>query len=88
MTLKEVVVVIGTVAAVALPLWNIPLIMHIRKRRSSKDVSLLWAYGVWACLLFMLPSGLLTDDVVFKAFSISNIILFSLVVFQVARYHR
>ena len=41
---------IGLVAAIIMPLWNIPLIMKIVKRKSSKDISLYWALGfgfVW-----------------------------------------
>ena len=40
--------VLGLIAAVGMPLWNIPLILHIRRRRSSQDISLPWALGVFA----------------------------------------
>ena len=79
---------IGTVAAVVLPLWNIPLIVRIQRCRSSKEISLWWAVGVWACLLLMLPSGLMTSDPTYKAFTVVNVVLFSAVVVQVLRYHR
>src|SRR5437870_10940253 len=49
---------ISAAAAVILPLFNIPLIVRIQQRRSSQDVSLTWALGVWACFVLMLPSGL------------------------------
>lgn len=88
MTAKETITLVGTLAAVILPLWNIPLIVRIQKRRSSGDVSLWWAYGVLICFLLMLPSGLMTEDIVFKAFTICNLILFSAVVFQITRYYR
>ncbi len=77
---------VGLIAAVALPLWNIPLIVRIAKRKSSADLSLAWAFGVLACLLAMLPSGLISSDVVFKLFTVVNLALFSLVVIQVVRY--
>ena len=77
---------IGLFAAVILPFWNIPLIVRIGQRKSSKDVSLWWTFGVLGCLLFMLPSGLVSTDPVFKAFSIVNIVLFSGVAIQVLRY--
>lgn len=79
---------VGMVAAVILPLWNIPLIVRIRRRQSSDDVSLWWALGVFVCLLAMLPAALASSDRVFKTFSIVNIVLFGAVVTQVVRYHR
>ena len=36
---------IGVVAAAVLPLFNIPLIIRIVKRKSSEDISLSWAVG-------------------------------------------
>ncbi len=77
---------LGMLSAVILPLWNIPLIMKIRARRSSKDVSVWWAVGVWVCLLGMLPSGLASPDRVFRLFTIVNLVLFSGVVVCVVRY--
>ncbi len=79
---------IGLIAAIVLPLWNIPLIYKIRKRRSSADISLHWAVGVWVCLLFMFPSAVLSKDVVFKTFSITNIILFTVVMADVVRFRK
>ncbi len=77
---------IGLLAAIVLPLWNLPLIIRIGKRRSSADISLPWALGVWACLVLMLPSGLLSPDPVFRAFAIANVIFFSAVVIQILRF--
>ena len=77
---------IGMIAAVILPFWNIPLIVRIGRRRSSKDMSLWWTVGVFVCLLLMLPSGLTSPDRVFKVFSLVNIVLFGAVVVQVIRY--
>ena len=77
---------LGMIAAVVLPLWNIPLILRIRARRSSKDVSLWWAVGVWVCLVAMVPSGLASPDRVFRLFTIVNIVLFSGVMVYVVRY--
>ncbi|MBM3254438.1 MAG: hypothetical protein FJZ16_09315 [Candidatus Omnitrophica bacterium] len=78
--------IIGLISAIILPFWNIPLIVRIQKRRSSNDISLFWAIGVWICLVLMLPAGLITSDVVFKMFTIVNFILFSLVVIQTVRF--
>ena len=77
---------IGLTAAVAMPFWNIPLIIKIGQRKSSHDFSLWWALGVLACILLMLPSALISTDIVFKSFAIVNAILFSAVVAQIIRY--
>ena len=77
---------LGLIAAGILPLWNIPLIVRISRRKSSRDVSVWWAFGVFGCLLAMLPAGLASVDAVFRTFSLVNVILFSLVVIQVLRY--
>ena len=79
---------IALIAAVILPLWNIPLIVRIHRRRSSADISLWWALGVWVCLLLMFPEGVRSEDVVFKTFSIVNTVLFSLVVGWVIRFKK
>lgn len=80
--------IIGIIAAFILPFWNIPLIVRIEKRKSSDDISLFWAAGVWICFLFMLPSGLTSSDIVFKVFSIVNLILFTIVLIQTLRYRK
>ena len=77
---------LGIFAAITLPLWNIPLIQKISHRKSSKDFSLWWTFGVWATLLLMLPSALVSHDFVFKIFNIANIMIFTAVVIQVVRY--
>lgn len=77
---------LGMAAAIILPLWNIPLVVRIWRRKSSQDLSVAWAFGVWGCLLAMLPSGLASTDPVFRVFAISNVVLFSVVVALVLRY--
>lgn len=77
---------IGLIAAIILPFWNIPLIVRIQKRRSCEDISLYWVFGVWACLILMIPSGLMSSDIVFKVFTVINFILFSMVAIQVIRF--
>ncbi len=77
---------IGMVAAIVMPFFNIPLIIRIIKRKSSEDISLLWAIGVWVCIILMAPAGFKSDDMVFKAFSVVNIVLITAVVVQVMRY--
>ena len=77
---------LGLIAAVAMPFWNIPLIITIERRKSSKDISVAWALGVFGCILLMLPAALLSPDPTFKAFGIANAVLFGAVVAQILRY--
>ena len=79
---------IALVAAIVLPLCNIPLIVRIIKRRSSEDVSMYWAFGVWICLILMLPSGLVSRDLVWRVFSIANLAMFTAVVIVILAYHK
>ena len=78
---------IALVASIVLPLWNIPLIIRIIKRRSSGDISLFWAVGVWACLLAMLPSGMRSDFLVWRVFTVANFSFFSFVAFFAVFFH-
>ncbi len=79
---------VGTVAGVALPLFNIPLIIKLRKRKSSQDLSLSWAIGVWVCIVLMTPQALRSEDIAFKSYGVVNIIFFSIVVFFVLKYRK
>lgn len=79
---------IALLASIGLPLWNIPLIINICKRKSSEDLSTSWLLGVWVCSLLMLPNGLVSDDIVLKTFSIVNITLFSGVVIVAFKYRK
>ncbi len=76
----------GTVASFLLPLFNIPLIFRIVKRKSSDDISAIWVVGVWICILFMTPAALTSSDVTFRVFGIMNVIFFSLVAFFALKY--
>ena len=84
----ELIYRIGAVAGFILPLFNIPLILHIIRRKSSDDISLTWVLGVWICILLMTPRALTSSDLAFKLFGITNIIFFSLVVFFTVKYRR
>jgi len=77
---------IGLVAAIVLPLWNIPLIVKIVRRRCSADISISWAMGVWICSLLMAPSGFTSHDLVWRCYNIVNLVLFTGVVIAVWRY--
>ncbi len=77
---------IGMIAAAVMPLWNIPLIMKIYKRKSAGDISLIWVTGVWFCVVLMVPSSIVSTDMVLKIFGISNSILFTFVFLTVLKY--
>ncbi|MCF7892212.1 MAG: hypothetical protein K9L96_04490, partial [Candidatus Omnitrophica bacterium] len=71
-----------------LPFWNIPLIARMVKRKSSADISLHWALGVWVCFILMAPEAFKSSDLVWKTFNIVNLALFSLVIGVVLYYRR
>ena len=78
----------GTVGAIVLPLFNIPLIIRIVRRKSAEDLSILWVMGVWVSTLLMTPQAFRSTDLTFRAFGIFNVVFFSAVVFVVFRYHK
>ncbi len=86
MSYEYIVKIVGTGASVIMPFFNIPLIIKIRKRGSSRDISLTWTLGVWVCILLMSPCAITSTDYVFRIFGIVNLVLFSAVVFFVIRY--
>ncbi len=73
-------------ASVVMPLWNIPLIFRIIERKSSDDLSLAWLWGIWGCMLLMVPWALVTTEVVLKVFSLVNFVMFSGVTVVVLKY--
>ena len=79
---------VAMIAAIMLPLWNIPLIVRIIKRGSSNDISRSWAVGVWICFVLMFPSALRSPDPVWKAFNVVNMVLFTVVVVCTLMYHK
>lgn len=78
----------GLVAAVVLPLWNIPMIARIIKRKSSQDISLSWALGVWICFILMFPNGLKSPDMTWRVFNIVNMVFFTSVVLVTVKYRK
>ncbi|MGE0268477.1 MAG: hypothetical protein AB7S78_08500 [Candidatus Omnitrophota bacterium] len=76
----------GMIGAVVLPFFSLPLIIRIVKRKSSEDISMTWAIGVFSCFIIMLPSALTSTDLVYKTYSIINMVLFSGVVVVTVKY--
>lgn len=77
---------LGITAGFLLPFFNIPLIWKIRKHKSSKNISLVWAAGVWVCILGMLPQTILSPDWSYKIFGIVNFLFFSATFFFILHY--
>ena len=84
--LSEIAKIAGIVAGIIMPLFNFPLVYKIWKRKSSSDISLVWALGIWGSIVLMLPASLISTDPVLKVFGILNFFLFSGVLFVVLKY--
>jgi len=78
---------LGMISAIALPLFNIPLILRICRRQSSDDISLVWVVGVWICIVGMTPAGLASADRIWRVYSVINILFFTGVLIAVLWYH-
>jgi uncharacterized protein with PQ loop repeat len=79
---------IALIVAIILPFWNIPLIARIIKRRSSKDISIFWAVGVWVCLLAMFPAGIKSPDIIWKVYTYINFFFFTFVMVFAILFHK
>lgn len=79
---------IGLISSIALPFFNIPLIIKICQRKSSEDFSLTWTLGVWICIVLMTPHALSSTDVAFRAYGVVNILFFSIVAVLILKYRR
>lgn len=84
----RIIQTIGMLSGIIMPLFNIPLILRIVRRRSSGDISLVWVIGVSSCVIAMLPSSLQSPDPVLVVFGIINSLFFSAVFFTVLYFHR
>lgn len=78
----------GLAASLIMPLFNISLVRHVMKRKSSDDISLTWVVGVWGCIVVMFPAAITSPDPVFKVFGIVNLVLFSAVLVVVLKYRK
>ena len=85
---REAVEWLGLAAGVIMPCFNVPLILRMIRRKSSQDLSVTWALGVWSCIILMTPQALVSSDMAFKGFGIVNLFSFSGVVFLVLKYRK
>lgn len=83
----KILYLISAWAGCVLPLFNIPLIMRIVKRKSADDISLVWVFGVWICILLMSPAAFTSQDMAFRMFGWVNVIFFTGVVVATVKYH-
>ena len=79
--------ILGVTCGILMPFFNIPLIIRILRRRSSDDISLVWAIGAWVCVMGMLPSSLKSPDLVLRYFGVINGIFFTGVFASVLYFH-
>lgn len=80
---------VSAAAAAALPLFDIPLIVHIVRRRSSADISVSWIVGLWVCSVGMAPAAIISSqDIVWKIFNVVNVVLLTGVLIAVLYYRK
>jgi len=79
---------IGLWAGIMLPLWDIPLIVRVIRRKSSADISLLWTWGIWLSSVLMAPSAFVAHNTIAIGFNIVNVITLSIVLVVVVKFRR
>jgi uncharacterized protein with PQ loop repeat len=79
---------IGLLAATILPLWDIPLIVRIVRRKSSQDISLIYAVGIWVTALMMAPSAFVSGDKLAIGFNTMNVIMLTAVMVVTIKYRK
>ena len=76
---------IGFWAGVALPLFDIPLIIHVVKRKSSADISMIWIVGLWATSVMLLIG---TKEQMAMGFNIVNVLMLTILMAVVIKYRK
>ena len=79
---------IGFWAGVILPLWDIPLMVRMYQRKSSQDISMVWAVGIWASAVLMTPSSFITGDKLAIGFNIMNVTMLTGVLIMTIKYRK
>jgi uncharacterized protein with PQ loop repeat len=75
-------------AAVILPVWDIPFMVHIIRRKSSKDISLGWIFGLWVSAVLMAPSAFVAGDRAAIGFNAVNVVMLTAVLIVVFKYRK
>ena len=75
-------------AAVVLPLWDIPLMVRVIRRKSSQDISLGWAFGLWTSSVLMAPSAFVSGDRAAMGFNTVNVTMLTAVLIVVLKYRK
>lgn len=78
--------IIGIVGSILMPLFNIPMIVRIIRRKSSQDFSLVGAAGLFSCMLLMLPQALRSEEISFKLLNFISVIVFGILIVSIIRY--
>jgi hypothetical protein len=86
--MEKIFNILGMVGAIGMPIFNIPFMIRVIRRRSAKDISLGWLFGIWGCIMLMLPSSLVSPDPVLRAFGACNAVMFSCVVVVVMYFRQ
>ena len=79
---------VGFWAGVVLPLFDIALIARVLKRKSSADISLSWAFGLWLTSVLMAPSAFISGDKAAMGFNSMNVFMLTIVVIVVFKYRK
>jgi uncharacterized protein with PQ loop repeat len=79
---------IGLWAAIILPLWDIPLIVRVVQRKSSQDISMVWAVGIWVTSVLMAPSAFISGDKLAIGFNTMNVTMLTAVLIVVVKYRK
>ena len=79
---------IGLWAGVMLPLWDIPLIVQVLRRKSSADISVMWAVGIWLSSVLMAPSAFVSGDKAAMGFNAVNVVMLTIVLIVVLKYRK
>lgn len=83
---RDIIELMAIVGGIVLPLFNVPLIARIARRKSSADMSLTWAVGVWVCIILMTPQALRSSDFSYRIYGAINIIFFTVTMFFIIKY--
>jgi hypothetical protein len=79
--------ILALISAVVMPIFNIPLIWRVMRRKSADDISAIWVIGVWVCTMGLTPTYLRSPDRILNIFGIINGICFTGVFVAVLYYH-